>query len=476
MKISTYKAAGLALAAAMTMLTACNSSDTPGQQGTADYSGVAVKAFSLKEDNKILNNLDSVFFSIDLANATIFNADSLPVGTKVNALAVSMSTDACTVCEFHMTSRAGTDTVVNYLTDPETHINFERPVKLKITSYNGTVTREYDVKVNVHTMVADSLYWGKTERRDLPTAASTAQRTVRLGDRAYNLAMTASGPVMTRSTDIYAGRWEQVGGTLPANPDVTSLTAASDALYILDTAGTLYTSADGADWTTTGQTGWEAISAPYGNGVLGLRTDAGRLMHVAYPSAATSAADPSFPVSGQSQSASLSSEWAVSPQVLIIGGVTSTGSLTGAAWAYDGTGWAKVGGGLPAAQGYAMARYTIVETDTLSWQSSRMPALVAIGGRTTEGVQRGVYVSRDLGMTWVKANDLLQLPEYIPALWGADMLVFDRTATVTPKAVKPITEWEVPTLFLFGGYGSDGALQQYYWQGTINSLRFKPLQ
>lgn len=475
MKIPGYKAFGVGLAAAITMLTACNSSDSPGQQGTADYSGVAVKAFSLKEDKNVLNNLDSVFFSIDLANATIFNADSLPVGTKINALAVSMSTDACTVCEFHMTSRNGNDTVVNYLTDPDTHLNFERPVKLKITSYNGTITREYDIKVNVHTVVADSLYWGETERRPLPVAA-TAQRTVKLGDHAYNLAMTATGAVLSRSTDIYAGRWEQVAGTLPDNPDVASLTAASDALYMLDNAGTLYTSADGTAWTATGQTGWEAISAPYGNGVLGLRTDAGRLMHVAYPAGATSPADPAFPVSGQSQSASLSSEWALAPQVLIVGGVTAGGDLTGAAWAYDGAQWAKVGGGLPAAQGYAMARYTIVETDTLSWQSSRIPALVAIGGRTTEGVRRDVYVSRDLGMTWVKGTDLLQLPEYIPSLWGADMLVFERTATITPKAVKPVTQWEVPTLFLFGGYGTDGALQQYYWQGTINSLRFKPLQ
>lgn len=423
----------------------------------------------------MLNNIDSVFFSIDLANATIFNADSLPVGTKTNALAVSMSTDACSVCEFHMKSRAGNDTVVNYLTDPDTHLNFTSPVTLKITSYNGAITREYSVKVNVHKIVSDSLYWGETLRKPLP-ASATAQRTVRLGDKAYNLASTASGMVLSRSVDIYAGQWQQVATDLPADADIRSLTASESALYILDGQGNLLTSADGTSWGQTGQTGWQAISAPYLDGVLGLKTDGARLTHVAYPWGTTSAADPAFPVSGFSQSASLSTKWATRPQVMIVGGVTASGNLTGDSWAYDGSKWAKIGGGLPPAEGYAMARYTLVETDTLSWQAERRPALVALGGRDTGGVRREVYVSRDMGMTWVKGYNMLQLPKYIPSLWDADMLVFEQTATIAPKAIKPITQWEVPTLFLFGGYTAPGTLSQYYWQGTINSLKFKPLQ
>ncbi|MDE7119331.1 MAG: hypothetical protein K2O10_01855 [Muribaculaceae bacterium] len=210
--------------------------------------------------------------------------------------------------------------------------------------------------------------------------------------------------------------------------------------------------------------------------MLGLKTDGARLTHVAYPQGTTTAADPTFPVSGYSQPASLSTKWATMPQVMIAGGVTADGQLSGATWAYDGKKWAKIGGGLPPAQGYSIASYTLVETDTLSWQAERTPALVALGGRNADGVLRDVYVSRDMGMTWVKGDNMLQLPKYIPSTWGADMLVFERTATITPKAVKPITEWEVPTLFLFGGHTAQGALSQYYWQGTINSLRFKPLQ
>ena len=53
-------------------------------------SNVAVTAFSLNEDDDVMANLDSVFFSIDLANGVIFNADSLPIGTKIDKLVTTI--------------------------------------------------------------------------------------------------------------------------------------------------------------------------------------------------------------------------------------------------------------------------------------------------------------------------------------------------------------------------------------------------
>ena len=59
---------------------------------TVSYSSVAVEGFSLAADDSVLANLDSVFFTIDLNNALIFNADSLPVGTDVSKLVVKVNT------------------------------------------------------------------------------------------------------------------------------------------------------------------------------------------------------------------------------------------------------------------------------------------------------------------------------------------------------------------------------------------------
>ena len=162
--------------------------------------------------------------------------------------------------------------------------------------------------------------------------------------------------------------------------------------------------------------------------------------------------------------------------MLVAGGRAASGALTGSTWAYDGSRWARIGAGLPAAEGYAVCRYTIARTDTLSWVTTMKPALVAIGGRNGADVSGKVYVSRDMGMTWGLGDVPVQLPKDFPALSGADLLVFEYEAGARPKAIRPITEWDVPCLFLFGGRDKDSRLQFFYRVGAINALRFKPLQ
>ena len=187
---------GACAAALLLFAGACNSSDAPGQEGAADYSGTAVKSFSLQENDKVLNNIDSVFFSIDLANATIFNADSLPVGTDISALAVKMKTDACTECKFHMTSVNGNDTVVDFLTSPDEKLNFTKPVSLFIKSYNGSYQQTYTIKVNVHTQYADSLQWSDAALPPMPVSSASQMRTVKFHDSAYTLAIAADGAAL----------------------------------------------------------------------------------------------------------------------------------------------------------------------------------------------------------------------------------------------------------------------------------------
>ena len=88
-----------------------------------------------------------------------------------------------------------------------------------------------------------------------------------------------------------------------------------------------------------------------------------------------------------------------------------------------------------------------------------------------------VYVSRDMGVNWKKGSEELQLPEYIPFATGASLIVFEKTMTdAAPAAIKPITEWQCPYLYLFGGESADGVLLDDYWSGTVNYLTRKPLQ
>ena len=88
----------LALVAAMS-LQSCNKKNDEPASTTTDYdvyssASTLVSSFGLKANTKILAHLDSVKFTIDQDRGIIYNADSLPRGTRINALLVDLSTAA----------------------------------------------------------------------------------------------------------------------------------------------------------------------------------------------------------------------------------------------------------------------------------------------------------------------------------------------------------------------------------------------
>ena len=43
------------------------------------------------------------------------------------------------------------------------------------------------------------------------------------------------------------------------------------------------------------------------------------------------------------------------------------------------------------------------------------------------------------------------------------------------RAVTPVTTWECPYIYLYGGDNASGSLNPQVWRGVINRLTFKPL-
>ena len=75
--MSRISAFCLIVALAGAGFTACNSSHDDFYDTELPSSAI-VKSFYISENDKVLDNLDKVFCSIDLANLRIFNADSMP--------------------------------------------------------------------------------------------------------------------------------------------------------------------------------------------------------------------------------------------------------------------------------------------------------------------------------------------------------------------------------------------------------------
>ena len=144
--------------------------------------------------------------------------------------------------------------------------------------------------------------------------------------------------------------------------------------------------------------------------------------------------------------------------------------------------------------------YYTFDTDTLTWNTSNFPTLLAMFGRNESGlVERTVYISRDQGMHWKKGDQSLQLPEYIPSMDKAQAFVVTETMhsrslggwetmpnptlprwwtiemPYQSRAITPITEWETPFIYLFGGEDDANRTTLFMWRGVINRLTFKPI-
>lgn len=502
-KLLSILAAGLL--ASTSMFTSCND-DGGGDDAEVIYGSTQVKSFKLKADAKVLSGLDSVFFSIDLVKAQIFNADSLPYGTKVNKLVLQLSTDACSKVELNVPRKNAADTVINYLTNSTDSIDFSNgPVRLHLVSFDGKAERDYTIRVNVHNMVPDSLYWNELAMRDLPSdlSAIRMQKSVKMGDNVFCLTSNGLHYNIAVTGNPYNDNWEIKNVDFGFVPDVKSLSATDNSLYILGTDGKLYASADGTVWTPTSET-WYSIYGGYGDRLLGVKAVGDGYAQVSYPAGNETSAPADFPVKSTSALCRLTSRWTTQPQVVMLGGHTATGELTNSVWGYDGKQWAKISDKFPKAIANAdMFDYRMAQTDTLSWVSKEVSVLVAMCGEDAAGLNGKVYVSRNSGLDWKEGDQLVQLPSYILPRSGAQTIVVNKTATesrassrqwkqyrpmplprwweladndIASRAVAPITQWEVPYIYLFGGYDEVGNLYDSVWRGVINRLSFKPLQ
>lgn len=496
--------AGLLTSLSMLLTTACNedSSDTPYY---VVPSSVAVNGFSIKPDSKVLTGLDSVFFSIDLERGLIFNADSLPKGTNVSALipiiSLPSSVAKATIVMDGGTHRTGE---VDYLKNSSDSIDFTGRVALELTSSEGN-SRVYQVKVNVHTMEPDSLWWGNTAISRLPSrlANPRGQRTVPATDAGVASVIAESDGTYTFATcaDPFGDVWSKRELSLPFIPDVRSFTCCGDSYYMLSDKGQLYVAdASGLTYSNVGvEAAWDCIVGAYGTTLIGMAGTGTQRHFVSWPEGAVAGSVPDgFPTDGFSSLMTVNSKWWDTPLGLLYGGTDVQGNVISAVWAFDGTSWADISnGGLPALSGAVMVPYFAYRRTDKSWVFNEYSVLMVLGGRDADGnLNRSMYVSYDNGVFWNKASDLMQMPEYIPGMYDLDAIVASTrmsgnfepkgwTQTTTPDLpswykVNYVTdgydvEWMCPYIYLYGGRDSAGHLYDTVWRGVIRRLTFMPL-
>lgn len=497
-KIPTFlkRCSALALIVSGIAISSCNSKeDTPATDNYLPSESVAVTAFSLSPDIRVMRNLDSVFFSIDLEHAVIFNADSLPKGTNVTKLTPKItypsSVTSATITMSNGTHREGT---VNYRTNSTDTIDFTGDVTLTLATSGNAIMKTYTLKVNVHKEDPDTIYWERMASMELPSRMREplAQKAVEYGSGVVCLLQEQDGSYTLSSTsDIFGGIWNKQELQPGFTPVISSLTASPTGLFMLSDEGELMASADGTAWTAAAS-GWSAIIGMYGPTLLGTATEGNRTYMTCYPSGTFPAMEmpAEFPMSGFTRPIEFTNRWTPDPTIVVFGGYPYPSGGTTAAWAFDGSEWVNIAEtSMPALSGLSVVSYYSYLKNATNGLLKEFEVYLAFGGLDREGnVNNTIYVSYDHGINWQKAQRYMQFPEGVQAGYMVDALALGTTMQsnlsnqwkVAPRRIPfevngDVISWECPYIFLFGGYDADMKLIPRIRSGVLQRLTFAPL-
>ena len=483
------------LLSSVTSLTSCKKDkedDEVYSYSTSTHTTL-IKGFALQADADVLANLDSVYFTIDYDNGLIYNADSLPVGTSITGLKVTVEfLNTVSSAVFHITGATQqADTTINYTSSMSQKIDFTGKTILKVTSSDGQQVKDYEVKVLVHKVNPDSLVWPTAWRRDLPGYRGSAigHKAVMQQENLYRI-MTYNGSecVLWTAAAPNQASWEKVTVELPFAPQVQSLTAAAGTLYILDSAGALYCSTDGVQWTPCGVT-WHSLLGAYDDRVLGIVKGEEDYYHDEYPRPQdfeSTVVESGFPVAHASNMIETDNKWTISQQAIIVGGIDSEGHLLSDVWGYDGSAWGQINNvhssALPALADATLFPYYTYRALPGVRRYARQPAWYVMGGKLADGSLNGtIYLSTTQGVTWTKGNTAIVQPGHMAKFYGAQAFVNTETITATaanylPRRVKAVIDsWECPYIYLFGGYNDQGKLLPNVWRGVYTRMTNYPV-
>ncbi len=455
---------------------------------------VRVTAFSLAEDDSVLAHLDTVFFTIDLNRGLIYNADSLPKGTDVSALVANIKFDGVSKAVLRVEKENPEENYsFNYLANPSDTIDFTGKVSLEVTSGSGLSVKNYSLKVNVHKLVPDSLYWSAPFAvRALPCGKDItveAQKSIYYKGMVYSWISAEGTTTLYTAENPYATNWNEQALSLSFTPNLNSIQATNEALYMLSTEGELYRSEDGVAWSATGSS-FYSLQGAWKSLLVGVILDNGVYKHDYYPRpegyTPVAVAD-NFPITGSSSMVTFVSSYDLdNPQSIMVGGRTQHNVLTGATWGYDGEAWAELSGSVQPCEGALLFPYFAFSTNEY-WETTEYSAWMVIGGRGEDGLNNSVYLSINNGNTWEANPALLVMPAYIKPRAFASVMVVESDYVAQPKGWKmmPATprmqqvtranDYKIPSIYVFGGENASGKIYNEIWRGTIGRLTYPPI-
>ncbi|MBQ8226484.1 MAG: hypothetical protein IJZ92_03470 [Bacteroidaceae bacterium] len=235
------------------MQSACSSDDVVDASDYGDCIVTAARIGTLTRDvkTKTSEGKDTVYsvtvqgyyypLSIDHINGRIYNADSLPVGTR---------TDKTVFSAFSGTGRLAIRSLVtgedSTLTLADS-LDFSRERFVTVYAYDGIGSRTYSVNLRVHREEADSFRWARVHGGEAALAALTDTRLVRMGTRLLAYGRMDADVCVAVADVAHPTTWNTIDlSATGLNP--RSVMQIEQRLYALGNEG-LLSSADGMVWS-----------------------------------------------------------------------------------------------------------------------------------------------------------------------------------------------------------------------------------
>lgn len=181
--------------------------------------------------------------NINQSALTISNTDSLPKESHVNSILVTISGEGDVFYK-----EADNPSASWYPYSSADSINFSKPLLFLVMSTDGTASKEYKVKVNVHQQDGDEFSWNKVGDTDVLEGLEKPRAFMLNGK--LNVIGRYGQEVLVAETGLDDGRnWTKSSVTGCENGDLETLRMLGNDMYMSTVDGKLLHSTDGRSWS-----------------------------------------------------------------------------------------------------------------------------------------------------------------------------------------------------------------------------------
>lgn len=191
-------------------------------------------------------------FTIDQYKCQIYNADSLPVGTRISAVLATISAKNSSYIQIKYKNSEGNDSLVWYSSSDSINFTNVKDSAVRAYSMDAKSYKEYQVKINVHTEKADTFIWRPLAVRNASLAALDSLKAVYANGQVAVFGKKDGATLVYTSTD--GTSWNSVAPSMNLGAQAfKNVIVKDDELYVLNTeTHQILKSADAQTWTAVG--------------------------------------------------------------------------------------------------------------------------------------------------------------------------------------------------------------------------------